>query len=54
MLFIVLGLVLIFIHWMMRFNRTKQEKISFFSGSTVGEAIYQWLGWILVIFGLLL
>mgnify|MGYP003456713760 CR=1 FL=1 len=53
-LFIIIGLVLLLIHWCMRFSRTRKEGISIFSGSIMEEAVFQWIGFILVFIGLLI
>ena len=50
----IIGFVLIFIYWVKRFVRTQKQGISFFSGALFEEAIFQWIGIILVFIGVAL
>ena len=53
-LLILVGLVLIIIYWVKRIRRTINNNENFFRGSTMEEAIIQWIGFALTIIGFLI
>lgn len=51
---ISIGLICIIIYWIKRISRTTKNNDKIFGGATINEAVYQWIGWILVIIGIII